>query len=44
MGESIIVNIRNINKKPVDPLYGNDYTYSVTKRGNEYQLAYTLES
>jgi predicted transcriptional regulator len=28
---------------PVDPAYGNEYTYSITEKGNEFQIAAVLE-
>lgn len=34
----MITNLKNINKKPTDPLTFNEYTYSVTSYKNEYQI------
>lgn len=42
--DGVIRNIKNINKKPVDPLTGNEYTYSVTALKTEYQLWAISES
>ncbi len=36
--DKMMTNLVNINKKPVDPLTGNEYTYSVTSLKNEYQV------
>ncbi len=36
--DNTIKNLQKLNKKPVDPLTGNEYTYSVTNLKTEYQL------
>lgn len=36
--DTMITNLKNINKKPTDPLTFNEYTYSVTSYKNEYQI------
>lgn len=41
--DSVIWNLSNINKKPVDPLFGTEYTYSITANKNEYQIAWIYE-
>ena len=33
-----MINIKNINKKPIDPLTENEYTYSITSWKTEYQI------
>lgn len=42
--DNVIKNLNNINKKPVDPLKWNEYTYSVTATRNEYQIWTIQES
>ncbi|MFA5917810.1 MAG: glycine-rich domain-containing protein [Candidatus Gracilibacteria bacterium] len=39
LGDNVIINLGRINKKPVDPLTNNEYTYSVTNAKTEYQLS-----
>ena len=34
----VMINIKNINKKPIDPLTENEYTYSITSWKTEYQI------
>lgn len=36
--DSSVKNVDKLNKKPVDPLTLNEYTYSITNLKNEYQL------
>jgi prepilin-type N-terminal cleavage/methylation domain-containing protein len=36
--DKVIKNLDKINKKPLDPLTGNEYTYSVTSWKTEYQI------
>lgn len=42
--DSLITNLKSLDVKPLDPLYNNEYTYSVTKKRNEYQIWYLVES
>lgn len=39
----VTTNMRNLNKKPVDPLLWNEYTYSLINLKTEYQLASIYE-
>ncbi len=41
--DNVITNLRNLSKKPTDPLSNNEYTYSITNAKTEYQLAYVTE-
>ncbi len=41
--DNVITNLRNLSKKPTDPLSNNEYTYSITKAKIEYQLSYVTE-
>lgn len=41
--DSLITNIQTINKKPLDPVFSNEYTYSVNSFKNEFQLWSILE-
>lgn len=41
--DSVIQNLPKINKKPVDPLTGNEYTYSIINIGTEYAFWGILE-
>ncbi|NDK08216.1 prepilin-type N-terminal cleavage/methylation domain-containing protein [Candidatus Gracilibacteria bacterium] len=43
VGDTMMTNLKNINKKPTDPLTYNEYTYSVTSYKNEYQIGSILE-
>ncbi len=36
--DNVITNLARINKKPVDPLTGNEYTYSLANNKVEYQI------
>lgn len=38
-----ITNLTNLDKIPTDPLTNNEYTYSVTKNKQEYELAWLSE-
>ncbi|NDK09125.1 hypothetical protein EOM39_07870, partial [Candidatus Gracilibacteria bacterium] len=38
VGDGVMINIKNINKKPIDPLTENEYTYSITSGKTEYQI------
>lgn len=38
IGDSVIANLGTLNKKPVDPLYDTEYTYSLTAYGNEFEI------
>ncbi|MDD3302828.1 MAG: prepilin-type N-terminal cleavage/methylation domain-containing protein [Candidatus Gracilibacteria bacterium] len=42
-GENVTKNIENINKIVTDPLTSNEYTYSITKNKNEYEIGAILE-
>ena len=42
-GESVLQNEGKLNKKPIDPLYQTDYTYSVTSFKTEYEIGGILE-
>ena len=42
--EDNLINVKKINKLPVDPLFDIEYTYSVTNKKNEYELWSILES
>jgi hypothetical protein len=35
--------VQNISNIPVDPLSGNEYTYSITITAQEYEVAAVLE-
>ena len=37
-GESVFGNVGNLSTLPVDPLTQNEYTYSITHTGKEYQI------
>ncbi len=41
--DNVTTNLRNLSKKPVDPLTWNEYTYSVANNNVEYQVATILE-
>lgn len=41
--ESVFQNVGKLEKKPVDPLTENEYTYSVTNTKNEYEVAAIME-
>ncbi len=41
--DNVITNLRNLSKKPVDPLTWDEYTYSVANNNVEYQVATILE-
>lgn len=41
--DTVISNLKTINKKPTDPVYGNEYTFSVNMRKNEYQVWAVVE-
>ena len=41
---SVFTNVSSINKIPTDPLTDKPYTYSVTTKRNEYQLAWIIEA
>ncbi|MFA5917575.1 MAG: type II secretion system protein, partial [Candidatus Gracilibacteria bacterium] len=38
VGDNVITNLRNLSKKPTDPLSNNEYTYSIANNNVEYQL------
>ena len=42
-GNDTLTNVTTINKVPLDPLTNNEYTYSVTKKRDEYQIGYAYE-
>lgn len=42
-GDSVITNLAKLNKKPVDPVYGSEYSYSITNKGTEYELGGLIE-
>lgn len=42
-GTSVIVPLGNPSKRPVDPLLGTEYTYSVTNDESQYQLGGIFE-
>ncbi|MDD3302399.1 MAG: InlB B-repeat-containing protein [Candidatus Gracilibacteria bacterium] len=44
VGDTVIRNIENINKKPTDPLTNNEYTYSVANNRVEYQIGTIQEN
>ncbi len=41
--DNVIINLKNLSKKPIDPLVNNEYAYSITNTKVEYQLATILE-
>lgn len=41
--DSVITNLWTLNKKPIDPLFWNEYTYSLNYTKTEFQLASLLE-
>lgn len=41
--DSVIRNLGTLTRKPVDPLTNIDYTYSLSSKGNEFQIASALE-
>lgn len=41
--DSVTSTVGKLDKKPVDPLYNNEYTYSVTQSKKEYQIGAVLE-
>jgi prepilin-type N-terminal cleavage/methylation domain-containing protein len=41
--DNVTTNLRNLSKKPTDPLSNNEYTYSVANNNVEYQLSYVTE-
>ncbi len=41
--DNVTINLRNLSKKPTDPLSNNEYTYSVANNNVEYQLSYVTE-
>ncbi len=41
--DSVITNLWTLNKKPLDPLFWNEYTYSLNYTKTEFQLASLLE-
>ncbi len=41
--DNVIINLWRLNKKPTDPLTGNEYTYSVANNKVEYQIWAILE-
>ncbi|NUJ97375.1 hypothetical protein HGA92_01145 [Candidatus Gracilibacteria bacterium] len=43
IGDSMITNIGKLNKKPTDPLTGNEYTYSITSLKTEYEISMISE-
>nr|MDD3720382.1 FISUMP domain-containing protein [Candidatus Gracilibacteria bacterium] len=43
IGDTVIRNLQKLNKKPTDPLTGNEYTYSITNLKSEYQLGTIYE-
>ncbi|MFA5917899.1 MAG: prepilin-type N-terminal cleavage/methylation domain-containing protein [Candidatus Gracilibacteria bacterium] len=43
VGDNVTTNLKNLSKKPVDPLTGDEYTYSVANNNVEYQVATILE-
>lgn len=42
--KSVFENLGNLDRKPVDPLNSNEYTYSVTSNRNEFQLSWIMEA
>ncbi|MDD2871874.1 MAG: fibrinogen-like YCDxxxxGGGW domain-containing protein [Candidatus Gracilibacteria bacterium] len=42
-GESVQTNIDKLDRIPLDPLTNSNYTYSVTQKRNEYELAGIVE-
>lgn len=42
-GTSVVVPLGNPSKRPVDPLFGTEYTYSVTNDESQYQLSGIFE-
>ena len=38
ISSNVILNLDYVNTKPVDPLYGVEYTYSVLNTGLDYEL------
>jgi prepilin-type N-terminal cleavage/methylation domain-containing protein len=42
--DTVIRNLWNINKKPLDPLTNTEYTYSVTNKKVEYQIWSIIET
>ena len=42
-GESVFNNVANLSTLPVDPLTFNEYAYSITNTGKEYQIGAILE-
>ena len=43
MWDQVITNLKNLNKKPVDPLRYSEYTYSVLNTRQEYEIGAILE-
>lgn len=41
--DSVFTNVRELSKKPIDPLTGNEYTYSLTNTKQEFQIAAMYE-
>lgn len=41
--DTVIQNIGNLSKKPVDPLFWTEYTYSVTKSRKEFEVGWVVE-
>ncbi|MDD3302893.1 MAG: InlB B-repeat-containing protein [Candidatus Gracilibacteria bacterium] len=38
LGDTVLKNIDKVSKTPLDPLTGNEYTYSITPSRTEYQI------
>ncbi|MCH2188760.1 prepilin-type N-terminal cleavage/methylation domain-containing protein [Candidatus Gracilibacteria bacterium] len=43
-GESVVKNVGNISNIPLDPFTQNEYTYSITSHGTEYEISSIEES
>ncbi|MFK7779809.1 MAG: BspA family leucine-rich repeat surface protein [Candidatus Gracilibacteria bacterium] len=43
IGGQVITNLNSLSKKPIDPLIGREYAYSVLNTKQEYQLGTILE-
>lgn len=42
-GDSVMQNVEKLSTKPVDPLFGTEYTYSVTNGKTEFEIGWVVE-
>lgn len=44
VGDSVVRTLWTINKKPIDPIFQTEYTYSVTAWKNEFEVSWIVEN